>query len=97
VRVMRVSTTLTLALLAPSVPAGAGSGDNAVAIVEHIFVSADSDKDQVLTPAEYEEAGLERFGVTFAQSDADADGLLTLDEYVELYERHHRSDNQGDA
>ena len=89
----------TLALLAvPSVPAEAGSCEaDAVAIVEHIFVSADSNQDDILTPAEYDGAGLERFGVTFAESDADGDGLLTLAEYVELYERHHPSGDQGDA
>lgn len=99
-KVLGLGTAVTiLALLAvPSVPTEAGScGDDAVAIVEHIFKSADSNQDGILTPAEYEGAGLERFGVTFAESDADGDGLLTLEEYVELYERHHPSGEEVDA
>lgn len=98
-RIMGLGTMGIVTLLAfPSVPAGAGAGgDDALAIVEHIFVNADSDQDEILTPAEYEEAGLERFGVTFAETDGDADGLVTLEEYVELYERHHPSDDQGEA
>ncbi len=78
-----LATSLLLAT-----PALAGEQDPR-AVVEHIFEKADSDRSGALTAAEYEAAGLERFGVTFEQCDADADGETSLAEYLAIYDRHH--------
>ena len=69
--------------------ASAESGSDARSIVSHIFRMADTDGSGSLSPLEYREAGLERFGVSFAESDANSDGETSLDEYLALYERHH--------
>ena len=56
---------------------------------------AGRDGDGSLTRTEYEGAGLQRFGVSFDESDTDADGSTSLAEYVERYERHHPSADDG--
>lgn len=71
-----------------TVLAGEGCGGD-LSVVEHIFLSADGDGSGSLSPAEYAAAGLEGFGVSFAESDANRDGEISLAEYVALYERHH--------
>jgi len=77
----------TLALAPASAAAGGGEGD--VSVVEHIFEMADRDGSGTLSSAEYGEAGLQRFGLSFEQSDTNSDGETSLAEYVELYEMHH--------
>ena len=88
---MRIVTTLVaifgIALLASAASAGEGCG--AYSAVQKIFDTADTDGNGALTRAEYAEARLERFGVSFEESDANADGETSLPEYIELYERHH--------
>jgi len=85
-------------LVAASADAGGCmSGDGAVGIVKHIFDRADQDQDGLLTQVEYEDAGLQNYGVTFEQSDTDADGTTSLDEYIELYEKHHPASDEGSA
>lgn len=69
--------------------ANASAGSDARAVVQHIFEMADENRDGSLDRSEYEAAGLQRYGVTFEQSDANADGETTMEEYLELYERHH--------
>jgi len=92
----------SVALLASS-PAAAGSGcdagKDAASVVYHIFDAADQDQDGLLTQAEYEDAGLQRYGVSFAESDTNADGATSLEEYLELYLRHHpvRSPEETEA
>ncbi len=89
---------ITGLLVAASADAGGCmSSDSSVGIVKHIFDRADQDQDGVLTPAEYEEAGLQSYGVTFEQSDTDADGTTSLDEYIELYQKHHPTSEEGSA
>ncbi len=89
--------TLLMALVLFTVPAAgtAGGGPEAIDVVHHIFEVADRDEDGSLTRAEYEGAGLQRFGVSFDESDTDADGSTSLAEYVELYRRHHPSADGG--
>ena len=74
---------------APAAIAGEGCGSDELAVVEHIFDAADLDRDGSLTASEYQDAGLDHYGVSFEDSDANADGLTSLVEYLELYERHH--------
>ena len=70
-----------------------GEGYDARAVVRHIFEVADADDSGSLTPAEYTAAGLERYGVSFQDCDADGDGETSLAEYLGLYDRHHPSDD----
>ena len=89
---MRAAISCLLLLL----PAGALAGgyQDAQSVVEHIFDVADRDESGTLTPEEYAGAGLERYGVSFEDSDANADGEIALSEYLDLYERHHPSDDR---
>jgi hypothetical protein len=90
------------ALLASS-PAAAGSGCSAgkdgSSIVYDLFDAADRDHDGLLTRAEYEDAGLQGYGVSFSESDLNADGTTSLEEYLELYLRHHpaRATDESEA
>jgi hypothetical protein len=89
---MRLLTYLATALLATSSTAYAGgceSGYDPVDVVQHIFNAADQDADGLLTQLEYEDAGLQVYGVTFEESDLDADGATSMQEYLLLYEFHH--------
>jgi hypothetical protein len=88
--VLATITAITMALASGGVAAG-GLGD-ARAVVTHIFEMADGDADGTLTPAEYDEAGLARYGVSFEQCDGNADGEMSVDEYIETYERFHPAD-----
>ena len=76
--------------------APAGGGFTATEVVEHIFDVADEDRSGTLSADEYAAAGLERYGVSFGQSDLDGDGQTSLAEYLELYERHHPADDEAD-
>jgi hypothetical protein len=82
------------AIAAFAFPFGAGAegcqgARDAVSVVQHIFDQADRDQDGSLTQSEYEQAGLQHYGVTFEQSDLDGDGGTSVDEYLLLYESHH--------
>ena len=77
-------------LLAASAHAGDCGGDkSATTAAQEIFEKADSNGDGALSPAEYSEAGMQRFGVGFDEYDLDANGEASLEEYLELFERHH--------
>lgn len=78
-----------VAVLGFALPTLAEPGKDPIATVEHIFEMADSDRSGWLSPAEYAEARLESFGVSFAECDANGDGRTTLYEYLQLYVRHH--------
>jgi hypothetical protein len=86
-----VLAATSIALLPASALAGEGCGSarSAESVVQHIFESADRDGSGSLTAAEYDAAGLERFGVSFADTDANGDGETSQAEYFELYQRHH--------
>jgi len=62
------------------------------AAVARIFEAADRDRSGTLTPAEYADANLERFGVSFEASDVNSDGETSLAEYLVLYDVHHPSE-----
>ena len=66
-----------------------GAGDHEIAVVTHIFEVADTDASGALSRSEYDEADLARFGVSFADCDANSDGEIGVDEYIALYRRHH--------
>jgi hypothetical protein len=83
------ATSLALCSAPARAGEGCGSAGSAASVVHHIFDMADRDGSGTLTEAEYGAAGLERFGVSFADSDADGDGETSQAEYLELYERHH--------
>jgi len=77
-----------VASLTASIASAEGCQD-ARGVVQHIFQMADENQDGVLTRAEYGEAGLERYGVSFDESDVNSDGETSLAEYLEIYERYH--------
>lgn len=90
--VLMAGTTMSSAALA-----GEGCGGGALATVQHIFDVADTDGDGFLTATEYDTAGLQTYGVGFAESDANGDGRTSLDEYLTLYEKHHPPGGRGEA
>ena len=75
-------------LLSPLVALG-GAGWDGHAVVTHIFEMADQDGSGTLSPSEYDAARLERYGVSFTDCDANGNGETTLEEYLDLYDRHH--------
>jgi hypothetical protein len=83
-----------LALAASPGSALAGEGCDGFDVVTHIFEASDTDASGTLSPEEYADAGLERFGVPFDEYDANGDGEASLDEYVELYEWHHLGEDE---
>lgn len=78
-----------LLLNTPPAAAGEGCGQSAEAAVRQIFEEADANGDRALTRSEYEDAGLQKLGVSFEESDLDADGVTSDGEYLELYRKHH--------
>jgi hypothetical protein len=91
---MRIALVVAGAIVALSLPGSVLAGEgcsSGQSVVQHIFDAADQDGSGGLSAAEYGAAGLERFGVTFAESDLNGDGETSLAEYLELYERHHSS------
>ena len=88
---MRTVFLLMIATMLAAPAAVAEHGCDARAKVQELFDTADENGDGRLTAAEYERAGLERYGLTFEESDLDADGATTWAEYLELFEAHHPS------
>jgi hypothetical protein len=62
-----------------------------IAVVEHIFATADTDGSGTLSRVEYAHANLRRFGVSFDDCDADRDGETSMSEYLDVYLRFHPS------
>lgn len=85
---MRYLALLALALIAPSPEATAGEICETGSVVHH-FLCADQNQDGTLARAEYERASGQNFGVSFETSDANADGEISMTEYIELYDRHY--------
>lgn len=90
-----VGTCLGISL--PVAAAEAGCGGDGVAMVTRLFEAADRDGNGALSPDEYEAAQLERYGVSFGESDLDGSGSTSLEEYLDLYRHHHRVDGETDA
>ncbi len=89
---MRLVASIAFAGITGLIAAGSATamdGQDAGSVVGHIFSIADTDGSGTLTRAEYGDAGLERYGVSFDASDANGDGETSVSEYLELYERHH--------
>jgi EF hand len=78
--------------LIPATQVIASDPQNARSVVGHLFETADVDRSGTLSPAEYGEAELDAYGVGFEASDRNGDGETTLEEYLDLYERHHPND-----
>jgi len=83
------------AVLLAASPALAEEGRDPIAVVEHIFEMADADGSGTLTPEEYYDAKLQRYGVTFEACDLDADGETSLSEYLDVYLRFHPSTDRS--
>jgi hypothetical protein len=64
-------------------------GEDALGVAGHLFDMSDTNADGVLSPEEFDAAGLERYGVTFSEFDADGNGETSVDEYFDLFEFHH--------
>ncbi len=94
---MRAGTIAAAVLAAGALSTAslAGEGYHAQQVVEHIFDVADQDQSGTLSSAEYAEAGLERYGVSFDETDTDGNGETSLEEYLELYERHHPAEDRA--
>jgi len=92
-RVQATSTTivaLSLAMIASPIPAlASGCGEDAGGIAAHIFDMSDSDADGFLSPDEFANAGLERYGMSFEDYDVNGDGAASVDEYFDLFDAHH--------
>lgn len=95
---MRSIAFFALAALLAAGPAAAGEGcGSASAKVKQLFDQADGDRNGGLDRAEYDGAGLQEFGASFEQSDANGDGVTSLEEYLDLYERTHSATDQTDV
>ena len=70
--------------------AQAGETMSPLEMAQKIFANADTDGNGVLSEAEHEAAGLERFGVSFADFDLNKDSSITLQEYEAIFEKHHK-------
>ena len=90
-RVQATATTIiALAFIASPIPAlASGCEDEAGGIAAHIFDMSDSDADGYLSPDEFANAGLERYGMSFEDYDANGDGETSVDEYFDLFDAHH--------
>ena len=58
-------------------------------VAGHLFDVSDTDQNGSLSPQEYADAGLERYGVPFEEYDADGDGEASRAEYLDLFDRIH--------
>jgi hypothetical protein len=77
-------------------PVAALAGENCTGdfdVVTHIFQTSDTDGSGTLSPEEFEQAGLARYGVSFDAYDTDGDGQTSLDEYHALYDAHHPAES----
>ena len=86
------STLVAIALgwiVCPSLALASGCEAEASTIAAHIFDMSDSDADGFLSPAEFADAGLERYGLPFDEYDENGDGVASVDEYFDVFERHH--------
>ena len=88
-RILLLATAVAISYASNASAEGCQSSRDAVSVVKHIFDAADRNRDGLLTQVEYEEAGLQNFGVPFSESDANSDGTTSIDEYMALYQRHH--------
>ena len=86
---MHLTAFIALIALLTAPAINAGGGHDPVAVVQHLFAVADQNRDGRLSQDEYEKAGLQRFGVSFDESDTDANGETSLAEYLDLYHRLH--------
>lgn len=95
----RSATAISLAFAVFASPTAALAGDAqcGASVVQHIFDMADKDQNGALSPEEYESAGLERYGVSFAQTDANGDGETSMAEYLALYQKHHPAPQDDDS
>jgi hypothetical protein len=82
---------MALALFALPTAAQAGSGcqQDATGVADQIFDASDTDSDGALSPEEYLDAGLERYGVAFEAFDTNEDGETSRAEYLDLFRLHH--------
>lgn len=85
-RIAIAATAFSLSL------SGAHAGDTVspLEIARQVFVKADSDGNGALTEAEHSDAGLGRFGATFADLDLNNDDSISLQEYVTVFRKHHK-------
>lgn len=77
------------ALVVPSPIQASECEIDSSSIAAHIFDMSDENEDGFLSPAEFSDAGLERYGVGFNEFDANSDGETSVDEYFDLFELHH--------
>jgi hypothetical protein len=68
-----------------------------IEVAKHIFKHADINADGVLSKSEYEKAGLAKFGSSLEAFDADSDGRVLLNEYLQVFEKFHPSRAEKDA
>ena len=86
------STIGVITLGAIAIPSGARASEceaDPSSIAAHIFDMSDSNADGFLTPTEFADSGLERYGIPFDEYDANGDGEASADEYLDLFDIHH--------
>ena len=83
--------SLVLVVLVASATAEAGDGGIADAIraARHLFDASDADRDGALSPQEYIDAGLARYGLAFEAFDSNRDGKVSREEYLDVFRKHH--------
>jgi hypothetical protein len=86
---MLVLTLAAFAVAMGPALALAGDPDRHFDVVSHIFHASDTDRNGTLSPGEYTNSGLERYGVSFDEYDANGDGEASLQEYYDVYRRFH--------
>jgi hypothetical protein len=88
---MRLAPLVLAAAALTAAGAHAQAHRDPIAVVEHIFATADTDGSGTLSRVEYAHANLRRFGVSFDDCDADRDGETSMSEYLDVYLRFHPS------
>ena len=89
--ILTLATTIAIAALFTTPAMAGGSCSDGASMAGRIFDDADQDADGNLSVDEFDRAGFGRFGSTFEDMDANEDGIMTRAEYLEFYDRIHKS------
>ena len=83
----------------PSLYAGScGGGDHTHSAQEKamsIFNKADNNSDGFINAGEFNAAKLSKYGSTFTTLDLNKDKQISKEEYMEVFNRHHRKKSAG--
>ncbi len=88
---------LMVALLLTTPTAVLAGGFTPMELAKHIFKTTDADGDGKMTRAEHDASNLPRYGSQFEKLDVNENDVVTLEEYVAVFLRHHRSPAEEEA